>query len=519
MAHTRLAELLGRLSLAFDISSDFPHGKAVRSTVLATELGKRAGLSDEEIRDTFWVSLLANLGCTGFAHDEGVMGAGDDRSLRSGWSMFSIEDPLRSAADALRRIAPEVSLARRLQVFAGILTDRTLFERFQRAMCDTSIRLADMVGAGPRVLAALDQLCERWDGRGVPGRVQGESMVLPTRLQQIGHIVEIAHHRGGRAGALAVVRRRAARHFDPRLAKVFVAEQIPIFEAIEDRHIFERFLQLEPEPVASADDRRVEDVARALAIFTDIKSPIFLAHSTGVAALAERAAGQLGLGADETRALRLAALLHDIGRVSVPNGIWAEPGPLDWTAWERVRLHSHYTGRVLGPIVPLAQIGNIAAAAHERLDASGYPQRRAAPSLSCTAQVLAAADMAFAMSEDRPHRPALGPEVIARELVAEVAAKRLDAKAVDAVLAALGLPDRAPSSASHGLSERELEVSQLLARGKSNKEIGAQLHISPRTVQVHVGRIFEKLGVRSRAGAAIWLIEHDLVTAPRNPAA
>jgi len=510
MALTRLAELLGRLSLAFDISSAFPHGKAVRSTVLAVELGKRAGASDEEIGDTYWVSLLANLGCTGFAHDEGLMGAGDDRSLRSGMSLFSIEDPLRSARDAFRRIAPDVSLARRLQVFAGILTDRTVFERFQLAMCDASIGLAQMVGAGPRVLTALDQLCERWDGRGAPGKVQGNSMVLPMRLQQVGHIVEIAHHRGGRAGAIAVVRRRAGRHFDPRLAKVFVEEQVPLFEAIEDRHIFERFLRLEPEPVASADERRMDDVARALAIFTDIKSPIFLAHSTGVAALAERAAGQLGLGANDTRALRLAALLHDIGRVSVPNGIWAQPGPLDWSAWERVRLHSHYTGRVLGPIEPLAQVADIAAAAHERLDASGYPQRRTAQSQSSAARVLAAADMAFAMSEDRPHRPALAPEIIARELVAEAAAGRLDAKAVDAVLASLGLPDRAAPADSHGLSERELDVSRLLARGKSNKEIGAQLHISPRTVQVHVGRIFEKLGVRSRAGAAIWLIEHDL---------
>jgi hypothetical protein len=191
-------------------------------------LGKRAGASDDEVRDTYWVSLLANLGCTGFAHDEGLMGAGDDRSLRSGMSMFSVEDPLRSAREALGRIAPEVSLARRLRVFAGVLTDRTLFERFQRAMCDTSIRLAEMVGAGPRVLAALDQLCERSDGRGVPGRVEGDSMVLPMRLQQIGHIVEIAHHRAGRAGAIAVVRRRAGRHFDPHLAKVFVEEQGPL---------------------------------------------------------------------------------------------------------------------------------------------------------------------------------------------------------------------------------------------------------------------------------------------------
>jgi DNA-binding NarL/FixJ family response regulator len=144
------------------------------------------------------------------------------------------------------------------------------------------------------------------------------------------------------------------------------------------------------------------------------------------------------------------------------------------------------------------------------LDASGYPQRRAAPSLSSAAQVLAAADMAFAMSEDRPYRPALGRQVIARELVAEAAAGRLDSRAVDAVLASLGLPNRTAPAESHGLSERELEVAQLLARGKSNKEIGAQLHISPRTVQVHVGRIFEKLKVRSRAGAAIWLIQHDL---------
>jgi DNA-binding NarL/FixJ family response regulator len=69
---------------------------------------------------------------------------------------------------------------------------------------------------------------------------------------------------------------------------------------------------------------------------------------------------------------------------------------------------------------------------------------------------------------------------------------------------------RAEPVATYGLSERELEVSRLLARGKSDKEIGVQLHISPRTVQIHVARIFDKLGVRSRAGAAIWLIEHDL---------
>jgi HD-GYP domain-containing protein (c-di-GMP phosphodiesterase class II) len=274
--------------------------------------------------------------------------------------------------------------------------------------------------------------------------------------------------------------------------------------------VFQRFLQLEPEPIEHADARRIEDLARALAIFTDLKTPIFMVHSTGVAALAERAAGHLGLNAEETRTLRLAGLLHDLGRVSVPNSIWTHPGPLDWSAWERVRLHPYYTGRILGPIEALAPVAEVAMAAQERLDGSGYPQHRTAQSLSLPARVLAAADVAFAMTEDRPHRPALSSETIARELVAEAAAGRLDAKAVDAVLATLGVPQRTEPVASYGLSERELEVSQLLARGKSNKEIGAQLHISPRTVQVHVARIFDKLGVHSRAGAAIWLIEHDL---------
>ncbi|MBV9946952.1 MAG: HD domain-containing protein, partial [Myxococcales bacterium] len=230
-----------------------------------------------------------------------------------------------------------------------------------------------------------------------------------------------------------------------------------------------------------------------------------------VADLAERAAIELGMNAQETSRLRLAALLHDLGRLSVPNGIWTRPGPLDWSAWERVRLHSYHTERILSPIEALAPVAEIAGTAHERLDGSGYHQRRTAKSLSQGARVLAVADMAFAMGEDRPHRLALKPDAIARELVHAAGAGRLDAKAVDAVLASMGLGGRATARTPNGLSDREIDVSRLLARGKSNKEIAALLGISPRTVQTHIANIFDKLGVHSRAGAAIWLVEHGLV--------
>ena len=115
MMPARMAELFGRLSLAFDIANDAPYGKAVRSVVLAVELGRLAGANGQQLRDTYWLSLFAYLGCTGFGHEES---AGDDRPVRSAMPMVGIEDP-----------------------FASLL-----------GMRDTSIQLAQIVGAGPRIV-------------------------------------------------------------------------------------------------------------------------------------------------------------------------------------------------------------------------------------------------------------------------------------------------------------------------------------------------------------------------------
>ena len=267
---------------------------------------------------------------------------------------------------------------------------------------DTSIKLAHIVGAGPRILSALAQLRERGSEHGSEhgswGEVTSDAPALPMHLVQIARAVETAHQAHGQAGAVALVRRRAGGPFDSKLAQVFVGGQSVLFAAIEDPQIFDRFLELEPKPATRADEHRVDDVARALAIFTDLRCPVFLGHSTKVAALAERAAGEIGLGTDETRSLRRAALLHDIGRLGVPNSIWMRPGPLGWGEMERVRLHAYYTERVLSPIGVLGPVADIAAAAHERLDGSGYPQSRIGRSLLPAARILAAADIAVAMS-------------------------------------------------------------------------------------------------------------------------
>ena len=87
---------------------------------------------------------------------------------------------------------------------------------------------------------------------------------------------------------------------------------------------------------------------------------------------------------------------------------------------------------------------------------------------------------------------------------------RAEAAAIDGTALAPRLPDRGAPSWPHALTGRELEVSRLLARGKTNKEIGAVLGISSRTVQSHVANIFDKLGVHNRAGAVGWLVEHQV---------
>ena len=116
--------------------------------------------------------------------------------------------------------------------------------------------------------------------------------------------------------------------------------------------------------------------------------------------------------------------------------------------------------------------------------------------LSPSARILAAADAYQAMTEARPHRPALSPEQAAEELRREVRAGRLDGDAVHAVLAEAGhrVP-RVRRERPAGLSDREVEVLRLLARGLSNRDMADQLYLSPDTVKHHVQHIYDKTGV------------------------
>jgi HD-GYP domain-containing protein (c-di-GMP phosphodiesterase class II) len=258
-------------------------------------------------------------------------------------------------------------------------------------------------------------------------------------------------------------------------------------------------------------EAEIDPAVRALADFGDLKSKHSVGHSPGVAALAVDAASRLRLTRSEIVALQRAAWLHDLGRAGVSAEIWTKAGALTDGEWEQVRLHPYLTERNLARL-RLPGVSSLAALHHERLDGSGYHRGSVASQLSPAARVLATADVYHALTEARPHRPAYSADVAAEMLRRDVQAGRLDGDVVRAVLEAAGHTGaRTRRAWPAGLSQREVEVLRLAARGLSRREMSAQLQISESTAAHHLEHIYNKLGVSTRAAATLFAAQHDLL--------
>lgn len=271
-------------------------------------------------------------------------------------------------------------------------------------------------------------------------------------------------------------------------------------------------LDIEPAPVVEISQTALPSIAHAFGDMADLKIPFTHGHSRGVARLAVGAAKRVGLDGSAVARLELAAHLHDLGRIGVSNRLWAKPGALTTGEWEQVKLHSYHSERIMSSTPALAPIAQIVGMHHERLDGSGYHRACRSRDIDPAARVLAAADAYQAMTQDRPHRAALAPGEAADELLDEARAGRFDPDVAAAVLDEAGQPRAAPrATRAGGLSDREIEVLGLVAKGFSNPEIGRALGISRRTAEHHVQHIYTKTGVSTRAAAALFALEHDLL--------
>jgi HD-GYP domain-containing protein (c-di-GMP phosphodiesterase class II) len=515
-AHVRLAELVAALSLGIDLGFDQPMEHVLRQCLIALRLAEGIGLDEQQRAVVYYTALLVNVGCHSDAHEQAKW-FGDDIAMKSG--KYDHEPrSLRMAATGLRSLgAGHAPLHRfRLGLEFAISGHREVdgMIAHHAAIART---LGEQLELPVPVLDALGAAYERWDGRGWPGELEAEHVPIASRLTQIAEYVEVANRVGGVDAVRELTRERRGAQFDPALADLMGAEAEVILSGLDTVATWDAVVQAEPALAVVLSGERFDAALLAIANFVDLKSPYLLGHARAVADLAAEAGVRLGLDEGDVRTLRRAGLVHGLGRLGISNAIWDKPGPLATGEWERVRLQPYLTERMLRQSQALAPLAAIVVEHRERLDGSGYPHGRSGPGISRPARILAAADAYQAMREPRPHRPVRSADEAAAELRAEVEAGRLDAEAVEAVLGAAGHRARRRRGPA-GLTQREVEVLRLLARGLPNKEIGRQLVISPKTVGNHVEHVFAKIGASTRAAAGLFAMQHGLLPEEEFPA-
>jgi len=506
-----VAEAAGVLSLATDLAMGQPLEHGLRTALLAVRVAEAMGLSEDDQATVFFTGLLHFAGCTAENFvDAGFFG--DELAARP-QMMPAFLGSRRGLVTTAMRVAhsdsgPVARAAAMARSAAGGVGE---FRRWARTHCDVARLLGARMGLTSDVQVALSHLYERWDGKGMPGELRGEQIPLPVRLVHVAQDADMAWQHGGAELAGRVVSSRAGSGIDPRAAEAFLALGDKAFADLDQPSVWDTVMGAEPGPQPTVTGDQLDACLSAVADFADLKSLWTIGHSRGVAALAEQAGAAAGLPAPDMQLLRRAALVHDIGRVTVPVRVWAKPGPLTRDEREQVRLHAYHSERVLDVAVGLRPLARLAGSHGERCDGSGYHRGSRAADLPLTAWLLAAADCYQAMREPRAHRPALSPDAAVAELCREAEAGTLTPDAVNAVLTAAGWPQRAAPRPA-GLSERECEVLALLARGLATKQIARQMGISPKTCDHHIQSLYSKAGVSTRSGATLFALEHGLVS-------
>jgi HD-GYP domain-containing protein (c-di-GMP phosphodiesterase class II)/biotin operon repressor len=508
----RRGEIIAALSMATDLAMGQPIEFALRSCLLGMRLGGALRLSKKDLAEIYFQALLRYIGCNAETYAMVAL-FGDELALRRDFALVDMSKTAEIASMVLRHLrnanADAGALDAAFAIAKGFLVAQKASADNIAAHCEAADRLAARLALGQGVRRNLGQIYERWDGRGLPNRLRGEAIAPAVRVVVFAQDVVILRAAHGTVRAADLLKGRRGKAYDPRVVDCFFAASDRFLDGLDGVSTWDAVLGLEPSPRLPLSDEAFDEACLAMADFADLKSPFTIGHSRRVSQLAAEGAHLCGLSASDIVDVRRAGLLHDIGRVGISARIWLKTGPLTDGEREQIRLHAHYGERVLARSPALARLGAIVAQHHERLDGSGY--HRGSRVLSPQGRILAAADAYCGRIEERPHRAALSADAAADTLRRDVRGGRLDVDAVAGVLAAAGHRGSIRRTAVGGLTEREVEVLRAVTRGHSMKEIGRLLGISPKTVDNHLQNLYAKIGVKTRAGATLYAIEHSLV--------
>lgn len=512
----RRADFMMALAYATDLATGHSRDFALRSCVLAMRMADAARLDEPTRRAIYHQALLRYIGCNADTH---LLAAawGDEIALRRELQGLDFGDRAEFAAVFVRAIT---------RLFAGASPEE-LAEAVQQGLaqapqvnipvlsghCEVAQRIAERLGLPPELRESLGQIYERWDGRGLPHGLSGEAVKFPVRLVTLAQDAIALTEAHGFEKMTTLIAKRAGGAYEAELVDRFLTGAEQFMAGLDGPVDRAAILALEPAPHAMLDEAACEEAFLAIADFIDMRMPFTFGHSRAVAALANAAATRMGLPLADIRAVRWAAYAHDLGELTVPVATWMRAGALTEREADAAHLHPYHGERALAAV---GGDGKLVAALvqrhHEQLDGTGYHRNARGPDLSPAARILAAAEAFQTAREARPHRAAASDVMAAGKLRAAVKQGRLCPDAVEAVLSAAGQPARrATPERLAGLTAREIEVLRLIAAGDTTKEAARKLDIATKTADNHIQSLYSKIGVTTRAGAALFALERGLV--------
>lgn len=420
-------------------------GHALRACVLGMRIGRQLGLAGPDLASLYYALLLKDVGCSSNAARLcQIIGGGDERLVKAGVKLEDWTRPSRPRASTLHLLWQTVlPQAGPLQRAAGIvrigLTQHKNNEEMIGLRCDRGASILRKLGLGDTAAEAVRGLDEHWDGSGYPERRVGSLIPVESRILAVAQHLDVFASEKGTDAAMAVLRERGGRWFDPELVRVaerLHGQGVLWKNALSDTpesEIRNAAVDLAP----NADQLTATDIdliCEAFAEVVDAKSTFTYRHSVGVTDAAMKIAEKLGLSSERLQLVNRAALLHDLGKLRVPNSILDKPGKLDAEEWRVVQEHPRLTREILGRIGPFRELAAIAGAHHEKLDGTGYPDRLVAEQLPLEARILAVADIYGALTEDRPYRAGM-PVEQALAILARDVPDKLDADCYRALAA------------------------------------------------------------------------------------
>lgn len=365
----RTLDLLAALSTGLDLADGHYEGHAQRTAYLALRLAGSHGASSDERSTLLYGALLK---------DAGESAEAAFRSLDT-----IRRDPLRSRVTQTQPV-----LARRAA---------------------RGLEVARQLGMPESVGIAIHTLRERWDGRGGPEGLAHEAIPVVGRILAIAEGAEIGLRANGIKGAERVLRSRRGSWYDPSLVDLMLSMgKLGLWRELPADGTAPSLRILEPvHLVRMSDDRGLDVVAATFADLVDARTPRQGRHAARVGILAARTATRLGLPEEVVLDLRRAGLLHDIGKLGVPAGVFEKPTELNAVERDAVAAHPLISAAILERCDALAPLADLVRYHHERMDQPDRFPNLETPLRSIAARILALADRFTGMTAERPYRPAL----------------------------------------------------------------------------------------------------------------